>query len=263
MRKDLVELVDHAQEFVTGLVTNGRKLAKLAPDLRRVSLLDAADGRVLWRTDVFGWAWPRPAVDRLRLYVSVIGTHPYEIRHLGSLAALDAVTELFENRDYQGSTHFFFDIGHGNLLAFFDFPGLDLGPYAEVLGGLHHLAISVTPERWEHLRAKLADAGVSEAVVNVHYLPDQIIQHTANRTRPRIIISDERDLVLGTGGAVGGRGAGVFGALGREAGMLPGARRFPNVRFAVPALDHSVPEIVAAPPRQHISHGRAAAGQAV
>jgi N-acetyl-alpha-D-muramate 1-phosphate uridylyltransferase len=36
----------------------------------------------------------------------------------------------------------------------------------------------------------------------VHYLPDQIIRHTANRTRPRIIISDERDEVLGTGGAV-------------------------------------------------------------
>ena len=70
------------------------------------------------------------------------------------------LTELFENRDYQGSTHFFFDIGHGNLLAFFDFPGLDLGDYAEVLGGLHHLAISVTRERWEHLRGKLDDAGV-------------------------------------------------------------------------------------------------------
>lgn len=71
------------------------------------------------------------------------------------------LTELFENRDYQGSTHFFFDIGHGNLLAFFDFPGLDLGPYAEVLGGLHHLAISVTADRWEHLRGKLAAAGVA------------------------------------------------------------------------------------------------------
>lgn len=67
--------------------------------------------------------------------------------------------ELFENRDYQGSTHFFFDIGHGNALAFFDLPGLDLGPYAEVLGGHHHLAISVEPERWEHLRTKLAAAG--------------------------------------------------------------------------------------------------------
>jgi len=47
------------------------------------------------------------------------------------------LTEIFENRDYKGSNHFFFDIGNGNLLAFFDFPGLDLGPYAEVLGGLH------------------------------------------------------------------------------------------------------------------------------
>jgi len=65
------------------------------------------------------------------------------------------LTELFENRDYQGSTHFFFDIGNGNQLAFFDFPGLDLGPYAEVLGSMHHLAISVAPDRWEHLKAKI------------------------------------------------------------------------------------------------------------
>ena len=70
------------------------------------------------------------------------------------------LTDMFENRDYQGSTHFFFDIGHGNALAFFDLPGLDLGDYAEVLGGLHHLAISVEPERWAHLKAKLDDAGI-------------------------------------------------------------------------------------------------------
>jgi len=70
------------------------------------------------------------------------------------------LTEIFENRDYQGSSHFFFDLGHGNLLAFFDLPGLDLGPYAEVLGGLHHLAISVEPQRWSKLRANLEAAGV-------------------------------------------------------------------------------------------------------
>jgi len=70
------------------------------------------------------------------------------------------LTEIFENRDYRGSSHFFFDIGNGNLLAFFDFPGLDLGPYAEVLGGLHHIAISVQPATWERLKAKLDDAGV-------------------------------------------------------------------------------------------------------
>jgi catechol 2,3-dioxygenase-like lactoylglutathione lyase family enzyme len=70
------------------------------------------------------------------------------------------LTEIFENRDYKGSNHFFFDIGNGNLLAFFDFPGLDLGPYAEVLGGLHHIAISVEPKAWERLRGRLDDAGV-------------------------------------------------------------------------------------------------------
>jgi catechol 2,3-dioxygenase-like lactoylglutathione lyase family enzyme len=76
------------------------------------------------------------------------------------------LTEMFENRDYGGSTHFFFDLGHGNALAFFDLPGLDLGPYAEVLGGLHHLAISVDPERWRHLKAKLDAAGVAYAHVD-------------------------------------------------------------------------------------------------
>jgi len=70
------------------------------------------------------------------------------------------LTELFENRDYTGSTHFFFDVGNGNALAFFDFPGLDLGEYGEVLGGLHHLAISVERSAWERLRGVLDDAGV-------------------------------------------------------------------------------------------------------
>jgi MurNAc alpha-1-phosphate uridylyltransferase len=54
----------------------------------------------------------------------------------------------------------------------------------------------------DHVLDKLGDAGAGEAVVNVHYLPDQIIDHVAGRTRPRVIISDERDQVLGTGGGV-------------------------------------------------------------
>ena len=70
------------------------------------------------------------------------------------------LTEIFENRDYRGSNHFFFDIGHDNLLAFFDFPGLDVGPYAEVLGGLHHIAISVEPATWERIKGNLDEAGV-------------------------------------------------------------------------------------------------------
>jgi catechol 2,3-dioxygenase-like lactoylglutathione lyase family enzyme len=74
------------------------------------------------------------------------------------------LTEVIENRDYPGSTHFFFDLGNGNLLAFFDFPGLDVGPYAEVLGGLHHVAISVEPERWAHLVDNLEKAGIEHVV---------------------------------------------------------------------------------------------------
>jgi catechol 2,3-dioxygenase-like lactoylglutathione lyase family enzyme len=74
------------------------------------------------------------------------------------------LTELIENRDYPGSSHFFFDIGNGNLLAFFDFPGLDVGPYAEVLGGLHHMAISVDPARWEKLVERLTEADVPHEV---------------------------------------------------------------------------------------------------
>ena len=70
------------------------------------------------------------------------------------------LTELIENRDYPGSSHFFFDIGHSNLLAFFDFPGLEVGPYAEVLGGLHHVAISVEPSRWDALVQNLERAGI-------------------------------------------------------------------------------------------------------
>ena len=74
------------------------------------------------------------------------------------------LTELIDNRDYPGSSHFFFDIGNGNLLAFFDFPGLDVGDYAEVLGGLHHVAISVAPQRWRELVGRLADADVPHEV---------------------------------------------------------------------------------------------------
>ncbi len=75
------------------------------------------------------------------------------------------LTDLFENRDYEGSTHLFFDIGNGNSLAFFDFPGLDLGPYAEVLGGLHHLAISVPGDDWQRQRDALEEAGVTTMII--------------------------------------------------------------------------------------------------
>jgi catechol 2,3-dioxygenase-like lactoylglutathione lyase family enzyme len=70
------------------------------------------------------------------------------------------LTTMFENRDLAGSTHFFFDIGNGNTIAFFDLPGVDPGPYAEVLGGLHHLAISIEVAHWEAAKSRLDDAGI-------------------------------------------------------------------------------------------------------
>ena len=54
----------------------------------------------------------------------------------------------------------------------------------------------------DHVLDRLADADVERAVVNVHYLAEQIIAHTASRTTPRVTISDERGLLLGTGGGV-------------------------------------------------------------
>src|SRR5580704_6789492 len=49
---------------------------------------------------------------------------------------------------------------------------------------------------------RLAEAGIEQAVVNVHHLADALEQHLAKRARPRIIISDERAELLGTGGGI-------------------------------------------------------------
>ena len=49
---------------------------------------------------------------------------------------------------------------------------------------------------------RLAEAGVERAVVNVHHLADAVERHLAVRKRPRIIISDERENLLGTGGGI-------------------------------------------------------------
>ncbi len=109
------------------------------------------------------------------------------------------LVELMENRDYKGSTHLFFDIGHDNLLAFFDFPGLGLKPGVEALGGVQHIAISTTPENLERVKARLdADSvkylGPDRGVTTSIYFkdPDGIqIELIAEPLR----IMDGRDLV--------------------------------------------------------------------
>jgi len=54
----------------------------------------------------------------------------------------------------------------------------------------------------DHVLDRLAAAGVERAVVNVHHFAEQMERHLAARTKPRIVISDERGLLLGTGGGV-------------------------------------------------------------
>jgi glyoxylase I family protein len=71
------------------------------------------------------------------------------------------LVELMENRDYEGSTHLFFDMGHDNLLAFFDFPGLGLQPGVEAIGTVQHIAISTDSDNFERVKAKLEQQGVA------------------------------------------------------------------------------------------------------
>jgi MurNAc alpha-1-phosphate uridylyltransferase len=54
----------------------------------------------------------------------------------------------------------------------------------------------------DHVLDRLAEAGAEQAVVNVHHFAEQIERHLAGRTKPQVVISDERGVLLGTGGAV-------------------------------------------------------------
>jgi len=64
----------------------------------------------------------------------------------------------------------------------------------------------------DHVLDRLAAAGIERAVVNVYYLADLIERHLAKRQTPRIVISDEREKLLDTGGGV----VKALGVLGSE-----------------------------------------------
>ena len=87
------------------------------------------------------------------------------------------LVELVENRDYAGSSHFFFDIGNNNLLGFFDFPGHDHPDFSETIGAVQHLALSTSPEEFAAARERLDAAGIDylgpdRGVENSLYLRD-------------------------------------------------------------------------------------------
>src|SRR5256885_14356500 len=69
------------------------------------------------------------------------------------------LVELVENRDYAGSSHFFFDIGNGNLLGFFDFPGHDHPDFTETIGGGQRPPPSTPPGRLTESQGELRPPG--------------------------------------------------------------------------------------------------------
>ncbi len=54
----------------------------------------------------------------------------------------------------------------------------------------------------DHVLDRLAAAGIARVAVNVHHFADQIESHLKGRAEPRVVISDERDAILETGGGV-------------------------------------------------------------
>lgn len=54
----------------------------------------------------------------------------------------------------------------------------------------------------DHALDRLDEAGVAKAVVNVHYLADALEAHLEERKKPAIIVSDEREALLETGGGM-------------------------------------------------------------
>ena len=96
----------------------------------------------------------------------------------------------------------------------------------------------------DHVLDKLAAAGVETAVVNVHYFADQIERHLVGRGAPRIVISDERGGLLGTGGGVAKAlpqlGEGPFFHVNSDTiwidGVSPNLQRLAHA-FAVNAMD--------------------------
>ncbi len=86
---------------------------------------------------------------------------------------------------------------------------------------------------------RLAEAGVERVVVNVHHLADVLEQHLVGRSKPRIIISDERDVLLGTGGGIAKAlpklGAAPFFLVNSDTLWLDGAK--PNFTRLAEAFD--------------------------
>jgi len=111
----------------------------------------------------------------------------------------------------------------------------------------------------DHMLDRLADIGVERAIVNVHHLADQIEAHLHSRQRPRIVISDERDGLLGTGGgvvkALGELGEAPFFHVNSDTIWIDGVQ--PNLRLLAAAFapGHMDALLLLAPTATSIGYG--------
>jgi MurNAc alpha-1-phosphate uridylyltransferase len=91
----------------------------------------------------------------------------------------------------------------------------------------------------DYVLDRLVEQGVECAVVNVHHLADQVEGHIASRTRPKIVISDERSELLGTAGgvikALPQLGDGPFFHVNSDTIWIDGVK--PNLRRLASAFD--------------------------
>ena len=113
-------------------------------DMRRVSYMDAKDGSVIWRTNVYGCPWAAPEISGDRVYVSAEGVTPYfagvdpvvpyPMRHFGSLSALDRksgrIIWRWQMPDWQGAWTSGFDASPAAAAGLVVVGGLDGSLYA-------------------------------------------------------------------------------------------------------------------------------------
>jgi MurNAc alpha-1-phosphate uridylyltransferase len=91
----------------------------------------------------------------------------------------------------------------------------------------------------DHVLDRLAAAGVDRVVVNIHHFAELMEAHLKRRARPRIVLSDERGLLLGTGGgvvrALPQLGSAPFFHINSDTIWIDGAR--PNLSRLAEAFD--------------------------
>lgn len=75
-----------------------RRAASVSWDLRRVSAITPEDGRVLWRTDVYGWTFGTPLLVGDRIFASAAGGEPYFLPHAASFSVLDRASGKLVSR---------------------------------------------------------------------------------------------------------------------------------------------------------------------